>query len=54
MTQIDRIEQKLDMVLAMVSALVDALAEENGEEDNPALDLNGQTYGGVRDETQPL
>jgi hypothetical protein len=46
--QLNRIEAKLDL-------LIQALAEElELEHDNQPTDLNGNTYGGERDDTQPL
>lgn len=46
--QLNRIEAKLDL-------LIQALAEElEQEDDNQPTDLNGNPYGGERDDTQPL
>lgn len=53
MSQSDRIEQKIDLVLELLSTLVQALAEDDEQE--PVVDLDGnQWLGGERDQTQSL
>ena len=48
MTQLDRIEAKLDAIMA-------ALTEEpETDEDAPIMTLDGDTAGKPRDDTQPL
>ncbi|MCG7328046.1 hypothetical protein [Achromobacter sp. ACRQX] len=47
MTQLDRIEAKLD-------ALLEALADEGEEMERPELTLDGEAVGGERDDSQPL
>lgn len=52
MTQLDRIEQKVDSIAQMLVTMLESLADEDhGEE---LIDLNGIGYGGTRDDTQPL
>ena len=46
--QLDRIEHKLDLLL---QALAHEVEDEQAEK---CFDLNGQPYGGARDDTQPL
>jgi hypothetical protein len=46
--QLNRIEAKLDL---LIQALAEELEQEN---DSQPTDLNGNTYGRERDDTQPL
>jgi hypothetical protein len=46
------IEQALHRIEAKLDALLRALAEE--EMQHQPTDLSGNTYGGERDDTQPL
>ncbi len=46
------IEQTLSRIEAKLDALLQALAEE--EMQHEPTDLNGNTYGRERDDTQPL
>ncbi|MFZ9894256.1 MAG: hypothetical protein ACO3EL_03385 [Burkholderiaceae bacterium] len=52
MTQLDRIEKKVDALTHMMATLIEALAEEDMDES--PIDLNGNAYGGARDDTQAL
>ena len=52
MTQLDRIEKKVDALTHMMATLIEALAEDDMDES--PIDLNGHTYGGTRDDTQAL
>ena len=52
MTQLDRIEQKLDALAQMMVTLLESLAEE--EQDDAATDLNGVRYGGARNQDDML
>ena len=45
--QLNRIEAKLDLLLQ-------AILEVDEDEVDSLVDLNGNTYGGTRDDTQPL
>jgi hypothetical protein len=45
--QLNRIEAKLDLLLQ-------AIIEVDEDEVDSLVDLNGNTYGGARDDTQPL
>lgn len=45
--QLNRIEAKLDLLLQ-------AILEVNEDDVDSLVDLNGNQYGGERDETQPL
>jgi hypothetical protein len=45
--QLNRIEAKLDLLLQ-------AILEVDEHDDDNLVDLNGNQYGGARDETQPL
>jgi len=45
--QLNRIEAKLDLLLQ-------AIIEVDEDEVDSLVDLNGNTYGGTRDDTQPL
>jgi hypothetical protein len=51
MSQLDRIEQKVDTLAQMLITLLESLAEED---EAPAIDLNGNAYGGARDDGQAL
>ena len=51
MTQIDRIEAKLDEMMEMLATLIDALTDEDDEQ---AFDLNGQPLPRQRNEDEPL
>lgn len=53
MTQLDRIERKLDAVAELLAALLSSL-EDEAEPERPALDLSGNYAGRERDETTPL
>lgn len=53
MSQLDRIEQKVDALAQMLMTLLESLAVED-EDEAPAIDLNGNAYGQARDDTQPL
>lgn len=53
MTQLDRIERKLDTVAELLAALMLAL-EDEAEPERSALDLSGNYAGRERDETQAL
>ena len=46
--RIDRIEHKLDLLLQMLAM------EIEDEQVEQSFDLNGQAYGGARDDSQPL
>jgi hypothetical protein len=46
------LEQALNRIEAKLDALLQALAEE--EMQHQPTDLSGNTYGGERDDTQPL
>jgi hypothetical protein len=46
--RIDRIEHKLDLLLQMLAMEIE---DEQAEQ---SFDLNGQAYGGARDDSQPL
>jgi len=46
--RIDRIEHKLDLMLQMLAMEIE---DEQAEQ---SFDLNGQAYGGARDDSQPL
>jgi hypothetical protein len=56
--RLKRIEKRLDALEQAHHVLVDALEEEaqaeEEEQDSPALDLDGQGFGGERDQTQAL
>jgi hypothetical protein len=54
MTQLDRIEQKLDMVTTMLGTLLEALADEDDEQEDVAVDLDGNAYGGPRNQDDML
>lgn len=45
--QLNRIEAKLDLILQ-------ALLEVDEDDMESLVDLNGNSYGGTRDDTQPL
>lgn len=45
--QLNRIEAKLDLLLQ-------AIIEVDEDDVDSLVDLNGNTYGGARDDTQPL
>ena len=47
MTQLDRIEAKLD-------AILEALTDEPDPDDEPIRTLDGEIAGKARDDTQPL
>lgn len=52
MTQLDRIEQKLDAMAQMLIAIVESL--QGDIDDEPELDLSGLITSRPRDENQPL
>jgi hypothetical protein len=45
-TQLDRVEAKLDVLLSILT--------DETEDDEPAVDLDGNPAGGERDSSQPL
>ena len=55
MTQLDRIESKIDTLTAAIAALVQAMADDDGDDDGPLyVDLEGNGIPGDRDQDQPL
>lgn len=53
MTQLDRIEQKLDDLAHTLQLLLDAVIEDDVDDDNEVTDLSG-SVSRARDGTQPL
>jgi hypothetical protein len=55
MTQLDRIESKIDALTAAIDALLQAMADDGGDDDGPLyVDLDGNVMPGDRDQDQPL
>lgn len=55
LSQLDRLEQKVDTLTRLVRTLVDALAQDEGDPaDHPALTLDGEQAGQERDQGQSL
>jgi hypothetical protein len=55
MTQLDRIESKVDALTAAIAALVQAMADDGGDDDGPLyVDLEGNGIPGDRDQNEPL
>lgn len=52
MTQLDRIEAKLDSIEQMLFDLIQQLASEDDEENAPELDLGGNAAGRERGESR--
>jgi hypothetical protein len=50
LSQLDRIEQKVDLI----SELLLRIWDEEEEPDGPTIDLDGQVAGGARDQSQGL
>jgi hypothetical protein len=48
--QLDRIEQKLDVIMEMLVAILD----QDEAEDDPEFDLSGLVSSRPRDDNQPL
>ena len=48
MTQLDRLEAKVDSIGQMLFDLIQQLASEDDEENAPALDLDGNAAGRER------
>ena len=55
MTQLDRIESKIDALTAAMAALVQAMADDDGDDDGLMyVDLEGNGIPGDRDQNEPL
>ena len=55
MTQLDRIESKIDALTAAIAALVQAMDDDDGGDDGPLyVDLEGNGIPGDRDQNEPL
>ena len=54
MTQLDRIESKVDALTAAIASLVQAMADDGGDEGPLYVDLEGNGIPGDRDQDQPL
>lgn len=52
--KLDRILENQARIEAKLDALLDALAYEQEEDEEPAVDLDGNPAGGERDPNQPL
>jgi hypothetical protein len=50
-TQMDRIEEKVDMIFELLLSFGE---EDEEKEDGPTIDLDGQVAGGARDQSQSL
>jgi len=54
MTQLDRIESKVDALTAAIAALVQAMADDDGDDGPLYVDLEGNGIPGERNQNEPL